>query len=105
MSGRCQSFCRQLRASFWRRGSVTGQSRVRHHLFRRLQPALSLLSGAHEIGHLRGGSEFTPRELADMMIELQDQGCHNINLVTPSHQVPHILDGLSLAAERGLGFR
>lgn len=56
----------------------------------------------YEISHLRGGSEFTPRELADMMIELQDQGCHNINLVTPSHQVPHILDGLLLAAERGL---
>lgn len=56
----------------------------------------------YEISHLRGGSEFTFRELADMMIELQDQGCHNINLVTPSHQVPHILDGLLLAAERGL---
>jgi len=56
----------------------------------------------YEISQLRGGSEFTPRELADIMIELQDQGCHNINLVTPSHQVPHILDGLLLAAERGL---
>lgn len=56
----------------------------------------------YEISHLREGSEFTPPELADMMIELQEQGCHNINLVTPSHQVPHILDGLLLAAERGL---
>jgi putative pyruvate formate lyase activating enzyme len=37
-----------------------------------------------------------------MMLTLQDGGCHNINLVTPSHQVPHILEGLLLAAQRGL---
>ena len=41
-------------------------------------------------------------ELAEMMLSLQDQGCHNINLVTPSHQVPQILEGLLLAAQRGL---
>jgi putative pyruvate formate lyase activating enzyme len=37
-----------------------------------------------------------------MMLRLQDQGCHNINFVTPEHVVPQILEALLLAAERGL---
>jgi putative pyruvate formate lyase activating enzyme len=41
-------------------------------------------------------------ELAEMMLRLQDLGCHNINLVTPSHVVPQILEGLLLAAGQGL---
>lgn len=42
-------------------------------------------------------------ELADIMLELQDYyQCHNINLVTPTHFVPNILEALYLAAERGL---
>jgi len=48
------------------------------------------------------GQPVTADELADMMLALQDQGCHNINLVTPSHVVPQILQGLAVAAERGL---
>jgi putative pyruvate formate lyase activating enzyme len=36
------------------------------------------------------------------MLRLQELGCHNINLVTPSHVVPQILEALVLAAERGL---
>ncbi len=38
----------------------------------------------------------------EMMISLQRQGCHNINLVTPSHVVPQILKSLSIAADQGL---
>jgi putative pyruvate formate lyase activating enzyme len=56
----------------------------------------------YEISQLRQGVEITPDRLAGMMLRLQDDGCHNINLVTPSHQVPHILEGLVLAAQRGL---
>jgi putative pyruvate formate lyase activating enzyme len=37
-----------------------------------------------------------------MMLSLQHRGCHNINLVTPSHVVMQILEALSIAAERGL---
>ncbi len=37
-----------------------------------------------------------------MMVELQEQGCHNINLVTPSHVVAQILAGLLLASKEGL---
>ncbi len=56
----------------------------------------------YEISHLREGREVSPRELADVMLSLEHRGCHNINLVTPSHQVPQILEGLLLAATRGL---
>ncbi|MBU4272707.1 MAG: radical SAM protein [Planctomycetes bacterium] len=48
------------------------------------------------------GRPVTDEQLADLMLALQDQGCHNINLVTPSHVVPQILQGLAVAAERGL---
>ena len=56
----------------------------------------------YEISQLREGREVSAQELADMMLSLQQQGCHNINLVTPSHQVPQILEGLLLAAQKGL---
>ncbi len=56
----------------------------------------------YEISQLREGREVSAQELAGMMLNLQEQGCHNINLVTPSHQVPQILEGLLLAAQQGL---
>ena len=37
-----------------------------------------------------------------MMLSLQAKGCHNINLVSPTHVVPHILDALELAVDMGL---
>ncbi len=40
--------------------------------------------------------------LAATMLELQERGCHNVNLVTPSHVVPQILEALPLAIARGL---
>lgn len=40
--------------------------------------------------------------LASMMLDLQSQGCHNINLVSPTHIVPQFLDSLLIAAEEGL---
>jgi putative pyruvate formate lyase activating enzyme len=42
------------------------------------------------------------RRLAEMMLELQALGCHNINFVTPEHVVPQILEALPLAIDRGL---
>jgi len=43
-----------------------------------------------------------PRALAAMMLDLQAQGCHNINLVTPEHVAPQVLEAVALAAEDGL---
>lgn len=55
-----------------------------------------------EISQKGIGSEVEPEELAAMMLALQRQGCHNINLVTPSHVVAQILAALAIASERGL---
>src|SRR5262249_36686448 len=48
------------------------------------------------------GDEVGPHELAEMMLELQARGCHNINFVTPEHVVPQILEALPYALARGL---
>lgn len=48
------------------------------------------------------GGEVTPRQLAGIMLKLQEAGCHNINLVTPEHVVPQILEALPIAIEGGL---
>lgn len=46
--------------------------------------------------------EMESEELAQLMLELQKSGCHNINLVTPTHILPQILEALSLAISGGL---
>jgi putative pyruvate formate lyase activating enzyme len=48
------------------------------------------------------GEVRTVAELSDMMLDLQRRGCHNINVVTPTHYSPHIVLALDLAAARGL---
>jgi putative pyruvate formate lyase activating enzyme len=48
------------------------------------------------------GRATPPGELAAMMLQLQAAGCHNINLVTPEHVVPQILEALPLAIAQGL---
>lgn len=54
------------------------------------------------ISHTGEGRETSPERLAEIMLELQGNGCHNINLVTPTHQVPMLLDALVHAVEDGL---
>ena len=55
-----------------------------------------------EIAQLGRGNESNIDELARMMLLLQKMGCHNINLVTPTHYSALILSALDIAAERGL---
>ncbi len=55
-----------------------------------------------EISQMTPGMPVTPEMLAFMFLMLQEQGCHNINLVTPSHVVPMILLGIARAADEGL---
>jgi putative pyruvate formate lyase activating enzyme len=55
-----------------------------------------------EISQRGEGREVGAGELAELMLHLQQLGCHNINLVTPSHVVAQILAALDLAAGRGL---
>ena len=56
----------------------------------------------YDISHLGDGHEVDDETLARIMLALQDQGCHNINLVTPSHVVPQILAAVDIAAGKGL---
>lgn len=56
----------------------------------------------YEISQLGSGYEVTPLQLSKIMLTLQKKGCHNINLVSPTHYVPQIVESISLAAENGL---
>ena len=56
----------------------------------------------YEISHLGEGVELDPPNMAEIMLELQRRGCHNINFVTPTHVVPQILEALNIAAAAGL---
>jgi putative pyruvate formate lyase activating enzyme len=56
----------------------------------------------YQISQEGQGSSRSIEDLADMMLHLQKRGCHNINLVTPTHYSPHILLAVDMAAARGL---
>src|SRR5262245_23870069 len=47
-------------------------------------------------------NEVTHERLAEMVLELQARGCHNINFVSPTHFAPQMARGILLAAEKGL---
>lgn len=55
-----------------------------------------------EINHEGIGSPRSIEDLAGMMLHLQGMGCHNINLVTPTHYSPHIVLAVDEAARKGL---
>ena len=54
------------------------------------------------IAHEGWGREVSDEELADMMLHLQEIGCHNINLVTPTHVMPNIVSATRIALKKGL---
>jgi putative pyruvate formate lyase activating enzyme len=56
----------------------------------------------YTISQLGEGGAVDGEGLAKMMLSLQTRGCHNINLVSPTHVVPYILEALELAVSRGL---
>ncbi|RME83599.1 MAG: radical SAM protein [Caldilineae bacterium] len=56
----------------------------------------------HDISQTDAGEEVEPEELAAIMLELQAMGCHNINLVSPSHVAPQIMAAVLVAAQAGL---
>lgn len=55
-----------------------------------------------DISHQGLGTEVEIADLAGMMLQLQEQGCQNINVVTPTHFAPHVVLALDLAAGQGL---
>lgn len=56
----------------------------------------------YKFSQLDNGEKITTERLASIMLDLQRSGCHNINLVSPTHYVPQILEALEIAAEEGL---
>lgn len=54
------------------------------------------------IAHLGQGRQMRDRDLADMMLDLQKRGCHNINVVTPTHVMPNIISAVQIALDKGL---
>ncbi|MFC1907650.1 radical SAM protein, partial [Chloroflexota bacterium] len=56
----------------------------------------------YTISQLGEGSAVSRKQLAEMMLALQARGCHNINLVSPTHVVPHIMEALAIAVSDGL---
>ena len=55
-----------------------------------------------DISQLSFGHEVNPADLGAIMLDLQERGCHNINLVSPTHVVPQILAAIQVAAQNGL---
>ena len=56
----------------------------------------------YNISHLGEGHSISSEKLAEIMLHLQDSGCHNINFVTPTHFTPQILKSLQIAVASGL---
>ena len=56
----------------------------------------------YEISHLGHGEELPTGEVADLMLSIQRIGCENVNLVTPTHYAPQLVDAISVAAGKGL---
>ncbi len=63
---------------------------------------LCLFCQNYAISHWGQGEPVSDRQLADCMLALQEQGCHNINFVTPTHVVPQMLAALYHAITDGL---
>lgn len=55
-----------------------------------------------DISQSDAGSERDADQIAEMMLALQDHGCHNINFVTPEHVVPQVIEAIAAAVARGL---
>ena len=56
----------------------------------------------YDISHYAQGEPTSAHDLVQVMINLQHQGCHNINFVTPTHFAPQIIAALPEATEKGL---
>jgi putative pyruvate formate lyase activating enzyme len=56
----------------------------------------------HDISQEGRGETVEAEALADMMLRLQEMGCHNVNFVSPTHVVAQIIEAVAIAAGRGL---
>ncbi len=114
----CPRICRVDRtaaAGFCRSGSTVKVARAALHHWE--EPCISGVNGSgtvffsgctlrccfcqnYKISQENFGKELTERQLADCFLRLQDQGAHNINLVTATHYLPSVLNALDLVRHR-----
>ncbi len=55
-----------------------------------------------DISSQEAGRQLTAAEIAEIMLQLQGEGCHNINFVTPEHVAPQLVEAIALAVPQGL---
>ncbi len=55
-----------------------------------------------DISQQKQGGEMNALEIASLMLDLQERGCHNINFVTPEHVAPQVIEAIAAAVPRGL---
>jgi len=55
-----------------------------------------------EISQRKSGRELDAEQIANVALDLQKRGCHNINFVTPEHVAPQVVEAVAIAAKRGL---
>lgn len=55
-----------------------------------------------DISQQKMGKEMNAEQIADLMLTLQERGCHNINFVTPEHVAPQVIEAIAAAVPRGL---
>lgn len=55
-----------------------------------------------DISQRSDGIELAPERIAEIMLRLQEQGCHNINFVTPEHVLPQMIEAIAAAIPSGL---
>jgi putative pyruvate formate lyase activating enzyme len=86
---------------FWEEPPISG-TRGSGTVFFSNCPLHCIYCQNYPIAQGQAGKAITVERLAQIYLELEAQGAHNINLVTPTHYVPQILDALDLARTRGL---
>ncbi len=86
---------------FWEEPPISGESGSGAIFFTGC-PLRCVFCQNHNISQEGFGHPITVRRLAKIMLELQDQGALNINLVTPFHFAPQVHEALQLAKEAGL---
>jgi len=86
---------------FWEEPPISGD-RGSGTIFFSGCPLRCVFCQNHEISHEGFGVEVDSERLAQMMLNLEGQGALNINLVTPLHFAPQVIEGVRLARERGM---
>ena len=86
---------------FWEEPCISGDSGS-GTVFFSYCPLRCVYCQNHDIAAGEAGTEVSVRRLARIYLELQEQGARNINLVTPTHYAPQVVDSLALARAAGL---